>query len=209
MGSFKRLLYQNTHTHKLRKNNLKIMSDSQTTITSPSESTIPRIYTQDEFLTFVQSSKMSVILFMAHWCNASNEIIPLFKTITEVCPEIKIAVLDVEYDDEDIAQLLQIKVVPTFMTFLNGMKIGECQGASQEGLNSLLADLQRKAGIRRNRNRSNSRSRGDSLPGINKSSKSVTSSSSSSRTSSQGSTFASRQSRTKKLPIKNSRPAFR
>jgi len=144
---------------------------------------------------------------MAYWCDASHEIIPLFKTIEEVCPEIKIAVLDVEYDDEEIAQALQLKVVPTFMTFLNGLKVGECQGASQEGLNSLLADLQRKAGIRRVGGARKSRtsyaqksSSGASLPQVNKGRKSVTSSSSSSR-SSQGSN--------KRLPVKSSRPPFR
>ena len=174
---------------------------------SPSAQSIPQIYNQNEFLTFVQSSKTTIVLFMAHWCQASNEIIPLFKTIQEVCPEIKIAVLDVEYDDEDIAQALQLKVVPTFMTFLNGMKVGECQGASQEALNSLLADLQRKAGIRRT-NRSNS-----SLPSVNKGRKSVTSSgnsSSRSSLSSQGSTFSSRKNAgSRRLAVKNSRPPFR
>merc|ERR1719483_1103914 len=89
---------------------------------------------------------MTIVLFMAYWCQASQDIMPLFKTIEKICPDIKIAVLDVEYDDEEIAQALQLKVVPTFMTFFNGIKVGECQGASQEGLNSVLADLQ-KSGL--------------------------------------------------------------
>ena len=109
---------------------------------APSTKGVPQIFTGDEFLTFVKSSKMTIVLFMAYWCQASHDIMPLFKTIEKICPDIKIAVLDVEYDDEEIAQALQLKVVPTFMTFLNGIKVGECQGASHEGLNSLLADLQ-------------------------------------------------------------------
>lgn len=181
----------------------------------PSTQGVPQIYTGDEFLTFVKSSKMTIVLFMAYWCQASQDIMPLFKTIEKICPDIKIAVLDVEYDDEEIAQALQLKVVPTFMTFFNGIKVGECQGASQEGLNSVLADLQKKAGFRRVGGRKLAKdSSKSSLPVVNRSRKSVTSSSSSSRTNStlgsSSSTFAARQAATpKKLPIKKERKPFR
>ena len=183
----------------------------------PSTQGVPQIYNGDEFLTFVKSSKMTIVLFIAYWCQASHDIMPLFKTIEKICPEIKIAILDVEYDDEEIAQALQLKVVPTFMTFFNGIKVGECQGASQEGLNSLLADLQRKAGIRRRPvGGSRKAASKSSLPVVSRSRKSVTSSSSSSRTNStvsssgSGSTFAARQAATpKKLPIKKERKPFR
>ncbi|KAL7880518.1 hypothetical protein SRHO_G00027720 [Serrasalmus rhombeus] len=76
--------------------------------------------------------KLVVVDFTATWCGPCQMIGPIFKKISED-PNLKnVVFLKVDVDDaQDVASACDIKCMPTFHFYKNGVKVHEFSGANE------------------------------------------------------------------------------
>ncbi|XP_007499018.2 thioredoxin-like [Monodelphis domestica] len=84
--------------------------------------------------------KLVVVDFSATWCGPCKMIKPFFHSLYEKYPDVVFVEVDVD-DCQDIAAECEVKCMPTFQFYKNGVKVGEFSGANKEKLESTINEL--------------------------------------------------------------------
>ncbi|KAF4111300.1 thioredoxin [Onychostoma macrolepis] len=83
----------------------------------------------------IAGNKLVVVDFTATWCGPCQNIAPIFKTLSEKQDNGNVVFLKVDVDDaQDVATYCDIKCMPTFHFYKNGMKIDEFAGSNHTKL---------------------------------------------------------------------------
>ncbi|OGM42500.1 thioredoxin [Aspergillus bombycis] len=92
-----------------------------------------------EFQTLINSDQVVIIDFWATWCGPCRAISPVFEQLASIPEFSSIKFVKVDTDEQqDIAEEVGIRSLPTFMVFQNGIKVDELVGASPPGLEQLV-----------------------------------------------------------------------
>ncbi|GFR45234.1 hypothetical protein Agub_g6632 [Astrephomene gubernaculifera] len=88
--------------------------------------------------------KVCVVDFYAQWCGPCKMIAPHYEALSAEYPNAYFLKVDVDAVPA-VAEVCQINSMPTFHVYKDGVKVGECVGASQEKLKALVAAHASKA----------------------------------------------------------------
>jgi thioredoxin 1 len=86
------------------------------------------------------STEPIVLDCWATWCGPCKAIAPEFEKLSESFPQIKFYKVDVD-EQADVAQELNVRAMPTFMFFKDGLKVNEVVGADLKAIEKNLNDL--------------------------------------------------------------------
>ncbi|KAJ5156278.1 hypothetical protein N7492_009081 [Penicillium capsulatum] len=89
------------------------------------------------FVEAISSGDVIIIDFWATWCGPCQAISPVFEALAEQTVGPKFYKVDVDAE-EDIAQEVGIRAMPTFMVFKDWEKVGEVAGADPQKLTALV-----------------------------------------------------------------------
>ncbi|XP_064414446.1 thioredoxin-like [Latimeria chalumnae] len=82
-------------------------------------------------------SKLVVVDFFAEWCGPCKMIAPKIEEFAKIYTNVVFLKVDID-EAEDLAQLYEIKSIPTFFFFKNGEKIDSMNGANESKLLSKI-----------------------------------------------------------------------
>ncbi|TRM66245.1 thioredoxin-like protein [Schizophyllum amplum] len=103
---------------------------------------VKSIESYDEYKQIINSGKVVVIDFWATWCGPCKVISPIFEKLGLKDEYSSIEYYKVDVDQQDqIAQEVGVRAMPTFLAFKNGEKIGSTVGANPSGLENLLKQV--------------------------------------------------------------------
>lgn len=91
-----------------------------------------------EFKKAINVDNLVIVDFTATWCGPCKAIAPMFQTLSIEHPDCDFYKVDVD-DGDDIAQECQIKAMPTFNFYKNGILVCSFSGAD---VNSLKKNIQ-------------------------------------------------------------------
>ena len=100
---------------------------------------IQEITTEEEFNKLINNTFV-IIDFYAQWCGPCKTFVPKFKELSLKYPNVKFAKVDVD-EVQEIADLCQVKSLPTFIAFENGQIFDSTIGANYEQVVKLINDL--------------------------------------------------------------------
>ncbi|XP_006453915.1 hypothetical protein AGABI2DRAFT_132659 [Agaricus bisporus var. bisporus H97] len=100
--------------------------------------TVTAINSLQEFRTIINSGKVVVIDFWATWCGPCRVISPIFEQLSGDAQQVEFYKVDVD-TQQDIAQEVGIKAMPTFVAFKDGNKVKELVGAKPQELKDLVS----------------------------------------------------------------------
>lgn len=89
-------------------------------------------------------SKNGLVLdFSANWCGPCKKIYPLLKFIATKYDNIKIVKIDIDKDDDEIAETYQIQSLPTIVIVKNEKEMKRESGVKEGGINIIrvIAEL--------------------------------------------------------------------
>ncbi|XP_041634830.1 thioredoxin-like [Cheilinus undulatus] len=100
---------------------------------------VKKVNTKEEFDSVLREAgdKVVVVDFTAAWCGPCRKIAPKFEEASEKYTDMIFIKVDVD-ECSDVATKYEIRCMPTFMFFRNGMKIDEFSGANQDTLKEKL-----------------------------------------------------------------------
>ncbi len=100
---------------------------------------IQDITTEEEFNKLINNTFV-IVDFYAQWCGPCKTFAPKFKELSLKYPNVKFAKVDVD-EVQEIADLCQVKSLPTFIAFENGQIFDSTIGANYEQVVKLINDL--------------------------------------------------------------------
>ncbi|GBE77305.1 Thioredoxin [Sparassis crispa] len=102
--------------------------------------TVTVISSLEQFHEVINGDKPVIIDFWATWCGPCKVISPIFEKLAEQFPDAGYYKVDVDEQNE-IAQEVSVRAMPTFMAFKNGQKVKEVVGANPSGLQTLISSV--------------------------------------------------------------------
>ncbi|CAO1622912.1 unnamed protein product [Parajaminaea phylloscopi] len=101
---------------------------------------VTAITSYDHFKEVIAGDKPVIIDFWATWCGPCKMISPIFEKISETPAGDAVGFYKVDVDDqEQVAQELGIRAMPTFVVFKNGSKVDEVVGADPSKLQAAVS----------------------------------------------------------------------
>eukprot|EP00298_Acanthocystis_sp_HF-20_P009479 c18325_g1_i1.p1 GENE.c18325_g1_i1~~c18325_g1_i1.p1 ORF type:complete len:106 (-),score=37.79 c18325_g1_i1:5-322(-) len=100
---------------------------------------VQTVETLAEFNELISKSEKPVIVdYGALWCGPCQRIKPVFHRLSETTPGMVFVRVDAD-NNEDIAELAEIKHMPTFIIFKQGQPVERVEGPTNEELEALVA----------------------------------------------------------------------
>ena len=100
---------------------------------------IQRIHSLSEFENLIRSSQRLIIDFEAAWCGPCKKVGPIFDRLATEPGHSSFVFARVDVDEcEEVAAKLNVSAMPTFIVFVNGQKVDQCLGGSEENLVAIL-----------------------------------------------------------------------
>ncbi|KAF9023573.1 thioredoxin [Hymenopellis radicata] len=104
--------------------------------------TVTPITSHSQFKAILESNKVVVIDFWATWCGPCRVISPIFAQLADQTEFADIEFYKVDVDEqEEIAEEVQVRAMPTFIVFKDGKKVKDLVGANPGGLKVLLSSV--------------------------------------------------------------------
>ncbi|KAG8969760.1 hypothetical protein FRC03_001105 [Tulasnella sp. 419] len=102
--------------------------------------TITEVTRLRQYNEIINDDGYSIFLFWATWCGPCRMISPVFETLAgkSEYASVKFYKADVDAASE-VAQAAEIRVMPTFVLFRDGKRVGSVSGANPLSLEGLLA----------------------------------------------------------------------
>jgi thioredoxin 1 len=102
---------------------------------------IQEITSDEEFNKLIKNNFV-IVDFYAHWCGPCKGFVPKFKELSQSQKYVNVKFAKVNVDEvQEVADLCQVKSLPTFMAFENGQIFDSTIGANYEQVVKLLNDL--------------------------------------------------------------------
>ena len=101
---------------------------------------IIEIGSEPQFTDIIRSNKFVIIDFYAQWCGPCKTIAPKFEELSKKYPTVQFTKVDVD-DVSEVADICQVKSLPTFMAFENGELFDTYIGKDPFELEELIKDL--------------------------------------------------------------------
>ncbi|KAF8906361.1 thioredoxin-like protein [Mucidula mucida] len=104
--------------------------------------TVKPITSHSQFKRILESNKVVVIDFWATWCGPCTVISPIFIKLSEQPEFAEIEFYKVDVDEqEEIAEEVQLRAMPTFIAFKDGEKVQDLVGVDPGGLDVSLLSM--------------------------------------------------------------------
>lgn len=96
----------------------------------------------EEFKNAINDEKLTVVDFYAQWCGPCKRLAPKYEALAEEYGD-KINCYKVDVDEAgDVAQQCEIKAMPTFKFYKNGVLVHSFEGASEENLKQAVEQFE-------------------------------------------------------------------
>ncbi|KAB8272279.1 thioredoxin-like protein [Aspergillus minisclerotigenes] len=100
---------------------------------------VEAINSYQQFQELITGDKPVLVDFWATWCGPCRAISPVFEEMSNAEGLDNVGFYKVDVDaQEQVAQEVGIRAMPTFMLFRNGVKVGDLVGANRQGLAELV-----------------------------------------------------------------------
>ena len=101
---------------------------------------IIEIESEQQFTDIIKANKFVIIDFYAQWCSPCKQMAPKFVELSKKYLTVQFAKVDVD-DVTEVADICQVKSLPTFMAFEDGELFDSYIGKDVDELEELIKDL--------------------------------------------------------------------
>lgn len=109
---------------------------------SPTHGKVKAVENQDQFHEIIHGAikdSLIVVDFSASWCGPCNKIFPQIQEMSTNTKYTNVVFLEVDIDhNAELAEKCNIRSMPTFIFYKNGVKVAEFSGANLEKLEQTI-----------------------------------------------------------------------
>mmetsp|Transcript_11653 Transcript_11653/g.16504 ORF Transcript_11653/g.16504 Transcript_11653/m.16504 type:complete len:219 (+) Transcript_11653:169-825(+) len=96
----------------------------------------------EEYRQFATQYPNHIIKFTATWCKPCKEIQPYYESLASSNSSTNVAFCTIDVDElDEIAAECQVAMMPTFVTFRNGVKVDSISGKNEDRLKKLIDNV--------------------------------------------------------------------